>query len=109
MPEFKIFFLDAIASMNGGKKEVTPDLYQTLIGEERKILIEAQETETKLKSKIDELLETSKDPEIQALIKEQGIVHVRETVFTSIMRYLDNVEITTNDGRKGTFGQLQAA
>lgn len=43
-------------------------------------------------------MDDQEQAELKRLIYEQGIVRVRETIFTSIMKVLDNVTITTNDG-----------
>jgi|GEM_PF-2042758 len=56
------------------------------------------ETEAKLKTGLDKVLTESNDPDIKLMIREQGLVRVRETIFTKIMTVLDNVEVTTNDG-----------
>lgn len=101
MPEMKIFFLDAIKKINGGSKAVQPDLYNTLVGRETESLMalyESQEAERQFKNKLDEILTTSEEPGIKEAIRRQGLVRVRETLFTSIMKAIDNVEITTNDG-----------
>lgn len=98
MPEMKIFFLDAIKKINGWSKEVQPDLYDTLIGKEAEDVMSLYETEAKLKAGLDKVLTESNDPDIKLMIREQGLVRVRETIFTKIMTVLDNVEVTTNDG-----------
>ena len=57
MPEMKIFFLDAIKKINGGSKEVQPDLSETLMGDEAQSIIDIKETKTDLKNIIDKRLE----------------------------------------------------
>ncbi len=113
MPEMKIFFLDAIKKINGWNQEVQPDLYDTLVGKEaesflseRTELLSLYETEIALKNKLDEILAASQEPTTKEMIRKNGLVRVRETVFTQIMTVIDHVEITTNDGAKT---QLQAA
>jgi hypothetical protein len=32
------------------------------------------------------------------MIRADGLIRVRETIFTKIMTVIDNVEVTTNDG-----------
>lgn len=71
MPTFKIYFLDAIKKINGGSQEVNPDLYDTLVGKEAENMMALYETEANLKTKLDEILQASQDPTIQALIKEK--------------------------------------
>jgi len=56
MPEMKIFFLDAIKKINGGSKEVQPDLSETLMGNEAQSIIDVKETKTELKNVIDDRL-----------------------------------------------------
>lgn len=106
MPEMKIFFLDAIKKINGWSKAVQPDLYDTLVGKDTESLISLYEKESDLRIALDEILLASEDPWIKLFIREQGLVRVRETIFTGIMTALDNVRITTNDGSRT---QLQAA
>jgi hypothetical protein len=98
MPEFKILFLDSIKKINGGSEEVNPDLYDTLVGKEAENLMALYENEANLKSKLDEILAASTDPVLQAIIKEQWLVRVRETILIKIMTVLDNVDLTFNDG-----------
>lgn len=106
MPEMKIFFLDAIKKINGWSNEVQPDLYDTLVGKDTESLLSLYATESNLKNKLDEILLTSQDPETQEIIRREGLVRVRETIFTKIMTAIDHVQITTNNGAKT---QLQAA
>lgn len=107
MPEFKIFFLDAIKKISGGSDALQPDLYNVLVGDDADALIENfDEGAAELEKKIDELLTESKDPAIIEMIRTQGLVRVRETVFTTVMRAMDNITITGNDG---AITQLQAA
>ncbi|HMS90889.1 MAG TPA: hypothetical protein PKC87_01610, partial [Candidatus Absconditabacterales bacterium] len=101
MPEMKILFLDAIKRINGGSQAVQPDLYATLVGKETESLMaiyESKEIETEFKNKLSQILSTSEEPDIKEAIRMHGLVRVRETLFTSVMHALDNVEITTNDG-----------
>lgn len=101
LPEMKIFFLDAIKKINGWSTMVQPDLYATLVGKDAESLValyESKEAETELKNKLAEILTKSEDPTTKEAIRRHGLVRVRETLFTSIMHALDNVEITTNDG-----------
>lgn len=81
-------------------------MYDTLVGKDAESLISLYETETTLKTKLDEILSQSKDPATIEIIRKEGLVRVRETILTKIMTALDHVEITTNDGTKT---QLQAA
>ena len=106
MPEMKVFFLDAIKKINGGSNEVNPDLYDTLVGKEAESVISLYETEASLKTKLDEILTASKDPATIEMIRKNGLIRVRETLFTKIMTAIDHVEITTNNGAQT---QLQAA
>ena len=64
------------------------------------------ETEASLKTELDEILTASKDPATIEQIRLNGLVRVRETLFTKIMTAIDHVEITTNNGAQT---QLQAA
>ncbi len=98
MPTFKIYFLDAIKKINGGSQEVNPDLYDTLVGKEAENMMALYENEANLKTKLDEILQASQDPVIQALIKEKGLVRVRETMLIKVMSFLNNVTLTFNDG-----------
>lgn len=80
---------------------VQPDLYATLVGKDAESLValyESKEAETELKNKLAEILAKSEDPTTKEAIRMHGLVRVRETLFTSIMHAIDNVEITTNDG-----------
>lgn len=70
MPEMKIFFLDAIKKINGGSNEVNPDLYDTLVGKESESIISLYETEAALKTKLDEILTQSQDPDIKEMIRK---------------------------------------
>lgn len=106
MPEMKIFFLDAIKKINGWSKAIQPDLRDTLVGRDSESVLSLYETETELKIKLDEILSQSEDPETKLMIRKEGLVRVRETIFTKIMTALDHIEITTNNGAKT---QLQAA
>ncbi len=121
MPEFKIFFLDAIKKINGGSKEVQPDLYETLVGEDAQAIIDIKESKTWIKNALDGRLkdlkgitryendgktETEEYTALTELIKKQWAVAVRETLFTKIMTILDNATITTNNGART---QLQSA
>lgn len=107
MPEFKVLFLDAISKINGGSEEVNPDLYDTLVGKDVKSVIDLVEDEVALKDALDTILQQSTDPEIVAMIREKWLVRVRQNVFWQIMNRLDNIEISTNDGK--TTSSLQAA
>ena len=98
MPEMKTFFLSSIKKINGWSEEVNPDLYDTLIGEEAESVISLYESEASLKTQLDKILTESKDPTIVEMIRLNGLVRVRETIFTKIMTAIDEVEITTNDG-----------
>ncbi|MCX6823629.1 MAG: hypothetical protein NT085_00680 [candidate division SR1 bacterium] len=106
MPEMKILFQDAIKKINGGSEEVTPDLEETLVGDEAEKIAEIDDTEAQIKATIDTRLEEVKgldsedQKELRELIKTQGVVRVRETIFTAIMKAMDNLTITTNDGAK---------
>lgn len=71
MPELKILFLDSIKKINGGSNEVTPDLSDTLTGNETKSIIDLVEDEVKLKQAIDDILEKSTDPQIIEAIRLQ--------------------------------------
>jgi len=106
MPEMKIFFLDAIKKINGGSEAVTPDLYDTLVGKDSESVISLYETETDLKTALDKILLKTKDKDIVEAIRLQGLVRVRETIFTKLMTALDNVEITTNNANNS---RLRAA
>ncbi len=104
MPEMKIFFLDAIKTMNGWTEATTPDLYDTLVGKADETLLNIENAEADIKQVIDDRLTdikhgTDKDyAELRKAIEEQGIIYVRETLFTQIMGVVDKVEITTNNG-----------
>ncbi|MEI7919548.1 MAG: hypothetical protein WCH65_05100 [bacterium] len=60
MPEFKSFFLESIRKINGGAQEVQPDLYETLVGDDTKAIIEAKESKTEAKIAIDTWLKEVK-------------------------------------------------
>jgi len=60
------------------------------------------ENEAALKTKLDEILTASTDPTIVALIKKDTLIRVRETCVTKIMAFLDNVNLTLNDGTRTT-------
>ena len=79
---------------------MTPDLYDTLVGKETEAVLSLYETEANLKTKLDEILRASEDPDIKLFIRKQGLVRVRETIFTKIMTAIDNVDITTSSGVK---------
>ena len=94
MPEMKIFFLDAIKKINGWSTEVNPDLADTLTGKDVESIIDIISKEAKLGEALDKALEESTDPDIIEAIKSQWLVRVRQTCFTKIMSWLDNLEIT---------------
>jgi len=50
---------------------VQPDLYDTLVGKDAEALFSICDTESKLKSTLDEILTQSKIPDIQKAIREQ--------------------------------------
>ena len=77
-----------------------------MVGKDTESLLSLYATESNLKNKLDEILLTSQDPETQEIIRREGLVRVRETIFTKIMTAIDHVQITTNNGAKT---QLQAA
>jgi len=106
MSEMKIFFLDAIKRINGWSDAVQADLYNTLVGKDTEEILSLYETESALKSKLDEILSQSQDEDIILMIRTQWLVRVRETIITKIMTVINNVEITGNDWAKT---QLQAA
>jgi len=92
--------------MNWGSSVITPDLQDTLVGKESQEIISLYETEAKLSATIDQILIDSKNPEIIASIKQEGLVRVRETLLIKIMRFLNNMEIITNDGTRFPNGAL---
>lgn len=107
MPEFKIFFLDSIKKINGGAETITPDLYDTLIGEDADNLMDMYKNNTEeLNNRLEQILVQSQDPAIKTLIEQQGIVRVRNTLVGKIIEYMNNVTITLNDG---TLTNLAAA
>ena len=112
MPELKMFFLDAIRTINGGSQAIQPDLYDTLVGSDADRIIELDNTENDIKNIIDKRLTTSlsaNDPEqaeLRKAIRDKWLIYVRETIFTQLMKALDYVTITTNDGAQTN---LQAA
>ncbi|MEI6774072.1 MAG: hypothetical protein WCL18_04660 [bacterium] len=81
-------------------------MQDTLVGKDAEAMLSLNENETELRTKLDEILSQSKDPETIAIIRKEGLVRVRETLFIKIMTAIDHVEITTNNGAKT---QLQAA
>jgi hypothetical protein len=50
---------------------VQPDLYDTLVGKDAEAILSLCDTESKLKSTLDEILAQSQIPEIQKAIREQ--------------------------------------
>ncbi len=97
MPEMKSFFLDAITKINGWSNEVNPDLYDTLVGKDVESVIDIMWKEWELRAALDKVLEESEDPDIIEAIKLQWLVRVRQTFFTKIMSWLDNLEITATN------------
>ncbi len=109
IPEMKIFFLDSIKKINGWSEKVQPDLYDTLVGDESEIIIDIDKDKAQIKASLDERLnkvqelDLEEQKELRNLIKTEGIVRVRETIFTNIMRAMDYVQITTSTGAKTNF------
>jgi hypothetical protein len=92
MPEFRIFFLDSIETMNGGGQMATPDLYDTLIGNDAEQFLSTYEKDKiELDITLDERIGENKqnNEELKKLIETEGIVRVKETFFTSLMGILD--------------------
>ncbi len=111
MPELRMYFLDAIETMNGGSEVMQPDLYNTLVGDELDELLEIENENLKMKESIDAFLKKIQDmkdenyeqyKDLIELIRTQWAVKVRETIFTSIMKAMNGITITTNDGKATT-------
>lgn len=111
MPELRMYFLDAIETMNGGSEVMQPDLYNTLVGDELDELLEIENENLKMKESIDAFLKKIQDmkdenyeqyKDLIELIRTQWAVKVRETIFTSIMKAMNGITITTNEGNVTT-------
>jgi len=106
MPELKLLFLDAIKKINGWSEDVQPSLYETLVGDEAQSIIDVKETKTELKNNLDKRLKEIQawsdisQAEFRQLINDEWVVRVRETIFCKVMDAVNNVNITTNDGKK---------